>query len=378
MIPETIYLDNNASTPIDPRVLDVLNAANSTLYGNPSNSSHPYGKLARDSINSARSHIRKLLHAEKFQIIFTSGATEALNLALQGLTLTKVIVGATEHKAALSTCRWLAKTNNTIINKFPVDSTGVADVGWIDAAVKSRPSLVVAMLANNETGVIHPIRELGILASGQGVPLLCDVTQAIGKIPVSLDALGIDIAVLSGHKIYGPKGVGALLYRENSFSGKLRPILHGGGQEFGLRSGTENAPSILGFAKALEIAVNEQASDAIMIKEMRDKFELFLTQKISNVIINGQQADRLSNTSNFSFSYPAIEDILNRLTNIAISTGSACTTQERAGSYVLKAMGISDELAFNSLRVSFGRFNKPTDAQTAAESISRAICEIAC
>jgi cysteine desulfurase len=372
MTAEVIYLDNNASTPVDPRVLQVLNTANAELYGNPSNLLHSFGRLAHEALSYAREKVRSILQAEDFQVIFTSGATEALNIAIQGLRPSRVIVGSTEHKAVLNTCRWLARTSKTSIVSFSVDESGVAELNRIEEALKSPASLVVAMLANNETGVLHPIREIGLLSTSEDVPLLCDVTQAIGKVPVKLNDLPADIVVLSGHKIYGPKGVGALLYRQN-FIGKIRPVLHGGGQEFGLRAGTENVPAILGFVKALEIAITEQLLDAYRMKEMRDSFETSLCRKLTSTIINGGKVDRLPNTSNFSIPYVRLEKILDKLSIIAISTGAACATQQRGGSHVLRAMGVPDELAFNSIRVSFGRFNRPEDARMAAETISEVV-----
>jgi cysteine desulfurase len=370
---DIIYLDNNASTPIDPRVLSILNRASTELYGNASSNYHPLGKVAQDALNDAREQIKKYLHAEDFQVIFTSGATESLNMAILGLHPSRVVVGTTEHKAVLETCRWLSRYNGTEILRFAVNDEGKAIIADLEIALEKPSSLIAAMLANNETGAIHPIPEIARVATKKKVPLLCDLTQAVGKIPVRLDQLGPDLAVLSSHKIYGPKGVGALLYRQDTLSGRLRPILHGGGQEFGLRPGTENVPAIIAFTKALELAIAEQAVDAERLKAMRDTFESRLCERTAGVIINGPKVDRLPNTSNFSIADVEVEEVMEVGEGLAISTGSACATQTRSGSYVLRAMGIPDTLASNSLRISFGRFNTEEQSPIAAKVISDAV-----
>ena len=369
---DTVYLDNNASTPIDSRVLETLTAAHLEFYGNPSNTLHSMGKSAQKALSQARDAIRDLLCANEFQVIFTSGATEALNLAIVGLNPSRVIIGSTEHKAVIETCRWLMHERKVDVYRFLVDTQGRADVGDVQKALHQPTSLVAAMLANNETGAIHPIEEIAGLTRDYRVPLLCDISQAVGKMSVRVGDLGADMVVLSGHKIYGPKGIGALLYHR-SLSGKLTPVIHGGGQEFGLRSGTENVPSAVAFAKAIEIGVTEQTTNVQQMKNLRDLFETTLCRLTSGIIINSSDACRLPNTTNISVVGVDIEGIFELIKPLAISTGSACGSQEVAGSHVLRAMGVPDALAANSLRVSFGRQNTSRQSVIAAEIIANAI-----
>ena len=368
-----LYLDNNASTPLDPRVNQALCSAFAELYGNPSNSHHRFGKLAYEALENSRAKIRKLLNADGFQVIFTSSATEALNLAIIGLRPSRVIVGSTEHPAVLETCRWLEHQSRTRVTPFAVDKDGTAVIPDIEEKLYDATSLLIAMLANNETGVVHPVKDIARFAAVHRVPILCDATQAIGKIRVSLDELDVDMIALSGHKIYGPRGVGVLLYREETLSGQLQPIIHGGAQEYGLRSGTENVPAIVALAEALEICVAQQPFEAKHMASMRERFESRLCESTQGIIVNGSKATRLPNTSSISIDDVNIDIVLGSLESVAVSTASACSSQKRAGSHVLRAMGIPDTLNNSTLRISFGRFSRIEQADLAADIISDAI-----
>jgi len=373
MTTDAIYLDNNASTPLDPRVLDVVVRELRDGHGNPSSAHHEYGRRAAAALADARQRVRTVLCAPDYDVVFTSCATESLNLALLGLRPDRAIVGATEHKAVLEVCRWLQHDAGTDVVRTPVDSSGVVALDALEEALRTPTSLIALQVANGEVGTIQPLRDVVALAARCGVPVLSDASQAIGRIPVSLDALPVDLLVLSSHKIYGPPGVGAILLRRRTMAGRLRPIMFGGGQESGLRPGTENVAEILGFAEALELAVKEQATDARSLRAQRDDFERRLLAAVDGIAIHARHADRLPNTSSFSVRSPAVATILRRATGIAVSTGSACESHDPAPSHVLRAMGVDEALASNAVRVSFGRFSPAGSAAVAAAELSAAI-----
>ncbi|USX56216.1 cysteine desulfurase family protein [Lentzea sp. HUAS12] len=372
---DCLYLDYNAATPSDPRVVDALNHALLTLPGNPSNRHHRFGRDASVALNAARAEVARLFDGCHYQVIFTSGATEALNLALVGMRPARVLVNATEHRAVLELCRTLAH-GGAHVEKLPVDADGRVDLAFLAFALKEPASLVVLQWCNSETGVLQPLDEALELAHAHGVPLLCDAGQAVGKVPISLLRRSVDMLVASSHKIYAPPGVGVLMLRENTMAGRLRPVLYGGGQEFGLRPGTENVPHIVAFVRALELAVGEQDFDSRRIRTIRDAFEARLTAMTTNVVFNGVGANRIANTSNFSLINGQVAELLNQLTNVAVSTGSACESDDPRPSHVLRAMGRSVHLAANAVRVSFGRFTADMDGVVAANRIATAIHEL--
>jgi cysteine desulfurase len=371
---DCIYLDYNAATPADPRVIDALEHAMRTLPGNPSNRHHRFGREAAAALDGARTEVARLLEADRYQVIFTSSATEALNLALLGLRPGRLLVNATEHRSVLEICRWLARDGAQVV-KLPVDTDGLIDLAFLASALREPTSLIVLQWCNSETGVLQPLDKVLLLAQAHGVPLLCDAGQAIGKVPVSMRRRPVDLLVTSSHKIYAPPGVGMLMLREETMTGRLRPVLHGGGQEFGLRPGTENVPQIVGFVRALQLAVSEQEADSRRIQAIRDAFEERLVALAPGVALNGAGSDRIANTSNFSLVDGQVSDLLEQLTDVAVSTGSACESDDPRPSHVLRAMGRSVHMAANAVRVSLGRFSADTDGVVAADRIASALRE---
>lgn len=372
---DCLYLDYNAATPVDPRVVDALDHALRTLVGNPSNRHHRFGRAVAAALDGARADAARILEADRHQVIFTSGATEALNLALLGLRPVRLLVNATEHRAVLELCRWLARCGAQVV-KLPVDADGRIDLAFLALALREPASLVVLQWCNSETGVLQPLDEALELAHAHGVPLLCDAGQAVGKVPVSLRRRPVDLLVASSQKIYAPPGVGVLTLREDTMAGRLRPVLYGGGQEFGLRPGTENVPQIVGFVRALDLAVGEQEADSRRIRAIRDAFEERLVARAPDVALNGAGFDRIANTSNFSLVDGQVSDFLERLTDVAVSTGSACESDDPRPSHVLRAMGRSAHLAANAVRVSLGRFSADTDGVVAADRMAATLREM--
>lgn len=367
-----VYLDNCSGTPLDPRVHRTFDRALRTLHGNPSNKGHALGRTAAEALERARTDVADSLGTDNHQVVFTSGATESLNLAMLGMAPNRIVVNETEHKAILELCRWMA-LNGTEVVKVPVDTTGRVDLDALNDAFRRPVSLVILQSCNSETGVIQPVDKALELAMAHGVPLLCDASQSIGRVPLALRELPVDLLVLASHKIYGPPGAGALLIRQDSPASRLRPLMIGGGQEFGLRPGTENVPEILGFAKALKLAVRELEHDSRAARSLRDEFERRLTARVDGVMLNGADAERIPNVSNFSFTDLPVGEFLKNTPRLAMSTRSACSSDDPSPSHVLRAMGRSEHLAGNAIRVSFGRFNKPGDARLAVRLIETAV-----
>ncbi|MEP7279204.1 MAG: IscS subfamily cysteine desulfurase [Bacteroidota bacterium] len=369
-----VYLDNNATTACDPRVVDAMLPYFTRYYGNAASRSHSFGWQAEEAVNNAREQIARLIGAGPEEIIFTSGATEADNLAIKGVSeLYKtrgnhIITVATEHKAVLDTCEHLEKQGSDL-TYLPVQSNGIINLEQLEAAIKPSTILIAVMYANNETGIIQPVREISALAKKHGIIFFSDAVQAAGKIPVDVNHDGIDLLALTAHKIYGPKGVGALYKRRKNPRVKLAAQLHGGGHEKGMRSGTLNVPGIVGFGKAAELALAEMDKEALRLQRLRDRLENALL-RLNNVEINGSTEHRMPHVCNLSFKYTESEGLMMGFNqNIAVSAGSACSSATLEPSYVLKAMGLSDELAHASLRFSLGRF-------TTEEEIDYAIGEI--
>ncbi len=362
MIHLPIYLDNNATTPVDPRVLETMLPFFTTYFGNAASHSHTFGWEAEAAVKYAREQVGQLISAEPNEIVFTSGATESDNLALKGIFEmyaakgNHIITVTTEHKAVLDSCAHLEKlgANITYLN---VKKDGIIDLKELESAIKPETILIAVMYANNETGVIQPVKEIGAIAKKYGVLYFCDATQAVGKIPVDVLQDKIDLMSFSAHKIYGPKGVGALYIRRKNPRVRLTAQVDGGGHEKGFRSGTLNVPGIVGFGKACELCKIEMKKNGENLQILRDKLEsaLLNTQKVT---INGSTNYRLPNVSNMSFKNRNSAELMANLNkNIALSSGSACTSATLSPSFVLIAMGLNDEEALSSLRFGLGRFN---------------------
>lgn len=368
-----IYLDNNATTPLDPRVLEAMMPFLTYNYANAA-STHQFGLSAHEAVKEARKQVADLIGAETNEIIFTSGATEANNLAIKGVAEANVLKGkhivtvSTEHSAVLDTCKYL-ETKGYEVTYLPVQSDGLLDLELVKSAVRPDTILVSVMHVNNETGVIQDIKAISQFAHAQGAIFMTDATQSVGKIPVDVDDLGIDLMTFSGHKIYGPKGVGALYIRQRQNRIKIPALIHGGGHERGLRSGTLNVPGIVGLGKACELAGNEMEVNAARIKEMRDDFENFLLTD-DRFALNGNKQLRIYNTSNIKLDGIDANVLIGLLKNIAISNGSACTSAIIEPSHVLKALGLTENEAYSSIRVSFGKQNTIEETKSALDKIS--------
>lgn len=373
-----IYLDNNATTPMDPRVLEVMTPYFLEHYGNAASRNHPFGWQAEEAVDYAREQVAKLIGADAKEIIFTSGATEGNNLAIKGvydMYATKgnhIITCTIEHKAVLDTCAHLEKLGAEI-TYLPVQPDGLIDVASVEAAIKPNTVLISIMYANNEVGTIMPIREITAIAKKHGVLFFTDATQAVGKIPVDVIKDGIDLLTFTGHKIYGPKGVGALYVRRKNPRVKVTAQMDGGGHERGMRSGTLNVPGIVGFGKACELCMQEMEAEGKRLSILRDKLQTALLQ-IEESYLNGNIDHKLPHVTNISFKHVEGEGLLMGFNqNIALSSGSACTSASLEPSYVLKALGLGDDLAHSSLRFGLGRFTTEEQIDYTIESISNTV-----
>lgn len=374
----TIYLDNNATTPVDPRVLEAMLPYFSQLYGNPANGLHQQGRQAAKAIDQAREQIAQLINAHPQEIFFTAGATESNNLALEGLARRaaggprrRIITTAIEHKAILAPCQRLASEGWDVV-VLPVDRNGVVDLAAAETAITPQTLLLSIHAANNEIGTIQPVAQLAALAHERGALLHCDAAQAVGKIPIDVHTMGIDLLSSSAHKLYGPKGIGLLYVRGGTRGVPLEPLTLGGGQESGLRSGTSNVPGIVGFGAACEIAHNELPTESIRIRQLRDQLEEQLIQRIAGLVINGRHAERLPNTSSLVFPQTDADALLLNLPQVMLGTGSACTSGAIEPSHVLEAIGLNREDAYATVRASLGRFTTAADIQTVCELIPEA------
>jgi cysteine desulfurase len=361
MLKLPIYLDHNATTPMDPRVLEAMIPYFTENFGNAASRNHSFGWQAEEAVDYAREQVAKLVNADPKEIIFTSGATEGDNLAIKGVYEmyaskgNHIITCTTEHKAVLDTCKHLEKLGAEV-TYLDVQPDGLIDLKQLEAAMRPTTILVAIMYANNEIGVIQPIKEISAIAKKHGALVFTDAVQAVGKIPVDVIADGIDIMAFTAHKMYGPKGVGALYVRRKNPRVKVTAQMDGGGHERGMRSGTLNVPGIVGFGKACEIARTDMAADTERISKLRDKLENALKQ-IDESYVNGNTAHRLPHVSNISFKYVEGEGLMMGFNqNIALSSGSACTSASLEPSYVLKALGLGDDLAHSSLRFGLGRY----------------------
>jgi cysteine desulfurase len=361
MLKLPIYLDHNSTTPMDPRVLEAMLPYFLENFGNAASRNHSFGWQAEEAVDYAREQIAQLIGADPKEIIFTSGATEGNNLGIKGVYEmyaskgNHIITSTTEHKAVLDTCKHLEKLGAEV-TYLEVQPDGLIDLKQLEAAMKPTTILVAIMYANNEIGVIQPVKEIAAIAKKHGALFFTDAVQAVGKIPVDVIADGIDIMSFTAHKMYGPKGVGALYVRRKNPRVKVTAQIDGGGHERGMRSGTLNVPGIVGFGKAAEIAKTDMAGDTERVSKLRDKLENALKQ-IDETYVNGNPAHRLPHVSNISFKYVEGEGLMMGFNkDIALSSGSACTSASLEPSYVLKALGLGDDLAHSSLRFGLGRY----------------------
>lgn len=375
---ELIYLDNNATTPTDPRVVDTMVPYFYNHPGNAASRNHPFGWKAEEAVDYAREQIANLISVDPKEIIFTSGATESDNLAIKGIFEmykrkgNHIITLTTEHKAVLDSCKKIEKMGGEV-TYLDVQENGLVDLNKLEEAIKDNTILISIMWANNETGVIQPMKEIGDLCKKHGVLLMSDATQAVGKIPVNPKEVGVHLMAFTSHKMYGPKGVGALFVNRKNPRVKVTAQIDGGGHERGMRSGTLNVPGIVGFGKAAEIAKNEMAEDAKRLSALRDKLESSLLE-LEESYVNGSTEHRMPHVTNISFKHVEGEGLMMTFNqNIAVSSGSACTSASLEPSYVLIALGLGDDLAHSSIRFSLGRFTTEEEIDKAIEMLKKGV-----
>ena len=369
-----IYMDNHATTPLDPRALEAMLPFFTEKFGNAASRNHSFGWEAEAAVENAREQIAKLIGATAKEIIFTSGATESNNLAIKGIAEmykergNHIITQATEHKAVLDTCKRLEKYGYRV-TYLPVKADGLIDIEDLKRAMDDKTILVSIMMANNEIGVVQPVAEIGKLCHERGILFHTDGVQAAGKIPIDVNAMSIDALSLSAHKLYGPKGVGALYVRRRNPRVQISSQIDGGGHERGMRSGTLNVPGIVGFGKACEIAREEMESEIKRLSTLRDKLKAKLEGSLDYIHVNGTMEHRLPGNLNVSFVYVEGESLLMGINEIAVSSGSACTSATLEPSYVLKALGLGDDVAHSSIRFGLGRFNNEAEVDYVADKL---------
>ncbi|MBL0932575.1 MAG: IscS subfamily cysteine desulfurase [Alphaproteobacteria bacterium] len=375
-----VYLDYQATTPMDPRVLDAMMPFFIEKFGNPHSRNHHYGWEAEEAVEIARKQVADLIGADEREIVFTSGATESNNLAIAGVAhfykdqKNHIVTVVTEHKCVLDTCRHLEQEGFTV-TYLPVKTDGLVDLAALEAAITDKTVLVSVMAANNEIGVIQPLAEIGAICRKKGAFFHTDCAQAFGKIPLDVEAMKIDLMSISGHKIYGPKGIGALFVRRKPRV-RLQALIHGGGQERGMRSGTLPTPLCVGLGKAAEIARQEMASENARLTTLRDRFLKTVHDKLPEVFLNGDFSNRLPGNLNLSFAYVEGEGLMMGIKDLCVSSGSACTSASLEPSYVLRALGVEEELAHTSLRIGFGRFTTEAEVDYAADRIVQAVSKL--
>jgi cysteine desulfurase len=380
MLKLPIYLDNNATTPMDPRVLEAMMPYFTEIFGNAASRNHPFGWKAEEAVDYAREQVAALINADEKEIIFTSGATESNNLAIKGVFEmyaakgNHIITVETEHKAVLDACKHIEKLGAQV-TYLKTNEQGLITLKQVEDAIQTNTVLVSIMYANNEIGVIQPMKEIGALCHSKGILFHTDATQAVGKITVDVIADNIDLLSFTGHKMYGPKGVGALYVRRKNPRVKVTAQMDGGGHERGMRSGTLNVPGIVGFGKACELCKNEMQVDTERIIKMRDRLEKELLV-LEESYINGSKEHRLPHVSNMSFKYVEGEGLIMGVKNIAVSSGSACTSASLEPSYVLKALGLDDELAHSSLRFGLSRFTTDEEVDYAINHVKEAVTKL--
>jgi len=375
-----VYLDYNATTPLDPRVREAMAPYFTDVFGNAA-SLHAFGVQASEAVEKAREQVAGLIAAPAESIVFTSGATESNNLAIKGLVEAyrgrgdHIITAATEHSAVLDPCRVLA-ARGMRVTYLPVDKQGRVAPEQVDEAITDRTILISIMAANNETGTLQPVEQIGRIAKHRGVMFHCDAVQAAGKVPLDVERMGVDLLSLSAHKMYGPKGAGCLYVRPRSPRVRLSPQIHGGGHERGLRSGTVNVPGIVGLGEAAELAGREMPEDVPRIARLRDSLIEQITSRLEDVTVNADATQRLANTASVAFAYVEGEAVILRMGDVACSTGSACSSAELTPSHVLMAMGIPEVLARGTLRFSLGRFTTQDEVDYAARQTVKAVTKL--
>jgi len=372
-------MDNHATTPVDPRVLDAMLPYFSEKFGNAASRNHSFGWAAEEGVDKARNAIASLIGAKSKEIIFTSGATESDNLAIKGVVEfykekgSHIITCVTEHKAVLDSCRALERAGKATVTYLPVDRYGMVDPDAVKAAITDKTVLITIMWANNEVGTIHPVAEIGRIAKQSGVLFHCDAVQALGKVPVDVDKAGIDLMSLTAHKLYGPKGIGAIYVRSKGPRVRLTPIIDGGGHERGMRSGTLNVTGIVGFGAACEIAAAEMAEESSKLLDLRNRLQAGLFERLDDIYLNGHPTERLPGNLNVSFAYVEGESLLMGINDIAVSSGSACTSATLEPSYVIRALGVDEELAHSSIRFGIGRFNTADEVDFVTERVTKEV-----
>jgi cysteine desulfurase len=373
-----IYMDNNATTRTDPRVVDAMLPYFTEHYGNAASRSHAFGWEAEEAVEAARGQIAGIIGASAKEVIFTSGATEAINLAIKGVAGmykkkgNHIITQATEHKATLDTCKRLER-DGFQVTYLPVDKYGQVSADQIREAMTDKTILVSIMAANNEIGTLMPVKDIGKLCKEKGVLFHTDAVQAIGKVPVDVEDMGIDLLSLSAHKIYGPKGIGALYVRKKDPRVRLEPQIDGGGHERGMRSGTLPVPLIVGLGRACELANTEMPEEVQRTFALRERLRNGIMSKLPETYLNGHPTERLPGNANISFAYVEGEGLMMGIKDVAVSSGSACTSASLEPSYVLRALGVGDELAHSSIRFGLGRFNTEAEVDAVVEIVVREV-----
>jgi cysteine desulfurase len=376
-----IYMDNHATTPVDPRVVEAMLPYFNERFGNAASRNHSFGWAGEEAVENARAQVAALIGATPKEIIFTSGATESDNLMIKGVAEmyrekgNHIITQAIEHKAVLDTCKRLEKYGYEV-TYLPVQQDGRVNPEDVRKAITPKTILITIMYANNEIGVINPIAEIGKIAKEHGIIFAVDGVQAVGKIPVDVQRDNIDLLAISGHKFYGPKGVGALYVRRRNPRVQLSAIIDGGGHERGMRSGTLNVPGIVGLGKAAELARLEMPEESVRLRGLRDRLKKNLESKLDEVFINGSMEHRLPNNLNMSFAYVEGESLLMGINDIAVSSGSACTSATLEPSYVLKALGVGEDLAHTSIRFGLGRFNTEEEVDYVSDKMVQVVIKL--
>lgn len=373
-----VYLDNNATTPMDPEVLKEMLPYFCEKFGNAASRNHEFGWEAEEAVEKARAQVAEVIGADAKEIIFTSGATEGNNIAIKGAAAMygekgkHIITQVTEHKAVIDPCKWLEQRGFRV-TFLPVDKLGRVDLGQLEEAMTPDTILVSIMHGNNEIGTLQPVAEIGRLCKQRGVLFHTDCCQTFGKVPIDVAEMGIDLLTCSGHKIYGPKGVGALYVRRKKPRVRCEAVIHGGGHERGMRSGTLNVPGIVGLGKAAELAHRNMDEDARYVGGLRDRLRDGIMSQLDEVYLNGDPVSRTPTNLNLSFAYVEGESMMMGFADIAVSSGSACTSASLEPSYVLKSLGVGDDLAHSSIRFSLGRFNKPEEVDYTIDRVVTAV-----
>ena len=379
MLKTPVYMDNHATTRVDPRVLEAMLPYFTEKFGNAASRNHSFGWEAEEAVTKARDQIAALVGATSKNIVFTSGATESDNLAIKGVVEfykekgNHIITCVTEHKAVLDSCRALERAGKATVTYLPVDKFGMVDPDAVRKAITDKTVLITIMWANNEIGTIHPIAEIGKIAKEKGIIFHTDAVQAIGKVPVDFEKAGVDLGSITAHKLYGPKGIGAIYVRSKGPRVRLTPMVDGGGHERGMRSGTLNVPGIVGLGAACELAGKTMPEESQRLIQLRSQLQAGLFERLDEIYVNGHPTERLPGNLNVSFAYVEGESLLMGINDIAVSSGSACTSATLEPSYVIRALGIDDELAHSSIRFGLGRFNTEEEVDYVTDRVSKEV-----